>query len=659
MYHVKIERHVKIPMRDGVELCADLYRPDADEPFPVVMEYLPYRKDDRSHARQALHVELAKRGYIGCRLDVRGTGSSQGIAEDEYTETEQLDAVDAIAWLAEQPFTNGKVAMWGISYGGFNAVQVAMHRPPALKAIVPIMFTDDRYKEECHYAGGSLRALYTWSDYPLMMVALNALPPHPEAFPETWLKEWRRRLEEQPVWVLKWLQEQCDGEYWYQGSLNQNYDAIECAVLAIGGWRDGYTNTPLRTFANLKSPKKALIGPWTHALPHAAFPGPKIDYLSEVLRFFDHWLKDIDNGVMDEPPINVYVQEHDTPRAIPDHWRGYWRSEMDWPHPQGKTLELHLGPQKQLLAKAPQQEGRASFHYNPTVGVQSGIWCWALPVEQRHDDVHSLLFETAPIKSDLEIIGEPTLEVSFSATAKVAGLCAHLVDVAPDGTAVMVSKGYLNATRRNSWSDPEPLTPGTPYPLKVTLDCTAWRFRAGHRLRLSLAGTEWPNIWPTPYPSEHSVHWGGAHSARLSLPRVPLVQEEQIREFPSPRVLEPIAESFEPHTDWSVVTDQLSQEVTVKLQTSSQMRSLIRDLAFKSVEEATATVHPEDPSKVIVRGVNSMELEEAGLNVKATAHATMTGTPEVFQVMIQLEVLLDDRPFFDKRWDVSLPRQLM
>lgn len=493
-YRVKILRHVKIPVRDGTRLAADLYMPDAEGRFPVVLEYLPYRKDDRSLPRQNLQYALAQRGYVGVRLDVRGTGSSEGVAEDEYTLVEQQDACDAIQWLAEQPWSNGRVGMWGISYGGFNAVQVAMHRPPALKAIVPVMFTDDRYEEECHYAGGSLRALYTWQDYPLTMVAMNALPPHPDAFPDRWLDVWRNRLEKQSPWVLRWLREQTDGPYWRHGSLNEDYGAIECAVFAIGGWRDGYPKSPLRTFENIRAPKKVLIGPWTHMLPHEAFPGPRIDYLGEVIRFFDYWLKGIDNGVMDEPAVTVYVQEHQKPEAVPGDWSGYWRTETEWPRPDATLRSLYLGPDNRLLEEAevrerPLEEGSDSFEYDPTVGTSSGLWCWVTPTDQREDDSRSLTYETAPLREAVEIIGEPRLEVGFSASAPVAGLSAHLVDVAPDGTAVLVSKGYLNATRRDSFTDPEPLEPGKTYRLAVELDCTAWRFRPGHRIRLSLAGT--------------------------------------------------------------------------------------------------------------------------------------------------------------------------
>jgi uncharacterized protein len=657
-YPVKLVRHVKILMRDGIGLAADLFMPNAEGRFPVVLEYLPYRKDDRTLPRQNLHYALAQRGYVGCRLDVRGTGSSEGVAEDEYTLAEQLDGCEAIGWLAEQPWSSGKVGMWGISYGGFNAVQVAMHRPPALKAIVPVMFTDDRYKEECHYAGGSPRALYTWSDYPLMMVALNALPPHPEACEGDWLERWRERLERQPAWLLRWLREQTDGAYWHQGSLNRDYQAIECAVYAIGGWRDGYPSSPLRAFAHLKAPKKVLMGPWTHLLPHETFPGPKIDYFDEALRFFDYWLKGIDNGIMSEPPVTFYVQEHDKPAAMPDDWRGYWRTEGGWPQ-ESQELQLHLGHNRRLLARRPDEEGSDAFDYEPTVGIASGIWCWATPVDQRPDDARSLLYESEPLEEALEIGGEPVLEVAFSATAETAGLSVHLNDVAPNGTAVLVSKGYLNATRRASFEAPEPLEAGKVYQLTITLDCTAWRFRPGHRLRLSLAGTEWPNIWPTPYPSRHACHWGGAHTARLRLPLLPPATEAQKKTFSPPTPLQPVAESQAEAGAWQVTQDVMSERVSVFCHKADRLRSLLRETAFASAKKVTATASNAEPADVRVTGENAMELRDHGHVINAVAAGAMTGTAETFHVSIELEVTLDGRKFFGKRWDEAIPRKLM
>jgi putative CocE/NonD family hydrolase len=207
---------VRIPASDGVELSANLWLPVAvddatDERFPAILEMIPYRKDDwRAASDRGRGEWLAARGYAFCRLDVRGTGSSGGVAEDEYTARETLDGCDTVGWLAAQPWSNGNVGMWGISYGGFTAIQVAKLRPPALKAIVPMMATDDRYTDDVHYLGGCV-TVSELSQYAVSMVGMNALPPWPAYRGARWIEEWRERLERTPVWLFEWLRRRRTG----------------------------------------------------------------------------------------------------------------------------------------------------------------------------------------------------------------------------------------------------------------------------------------------------------------------------------------------------------------------------------------------------------------------------------------------------------------
>src|SRR5215212_454807 len=308
-YDIRVVKHVKIPMTDGVQLDAHLVLPNAPGRFPAVFDYYPYRKDDLTAGSMRYHHYLARRGFAALRLDVRGTGGSAGIAADEYSLQEHLDAVEAIDWMSKQPWCNGNVGMFGSSYGGFNSLQVAMHRPPALKAICPMYFTDNRYTDDCHYKGGAMQMLYDMATYGLSMVVQNALPPYQEAVGDRWAEIWEEHLKAEP-WLLPWEANQVYNDYWKQGSLCENYAAIQAATFLIGGWRDGYTNCNLRTFQHLQAPKKVLIGPWLHIWPDIGTPGPRIDHLHEMCRFYDYWLKGIDNGVMDEPPITVYVQKY-------------------------------------------------------------------------------------------------------------------------------------------------------------------------------------------------------------------------------------------------------------------------------------------------------------------------------------------------------------
>ncbi len=340
---VRVVKHLRIPMRDGVRLAADVYLPvGSDEPLPVVMDYIPYRKDEVNLAAFRHYLELPRHGYALVRVDIRGTGASEGHAVDEYVLDEQLDGYDAVEWVATQPWCDGHVNLMGISYGGFTALQVATHQPPHLTSIIPVDATDDRYTDDCHYRGGLLRMYYDLGWYGTRMIAWNAMPPDRATFGDRWAEVWRRHVDEDEPYLLAWLRHQVDGPYWRTGSVAGMLDRIVCPTFIIGGWRDGYPNPPLRLFAGLRAPKKLLVGPWDHAYPDAAIPGPRIDHLREVVRWLDHWNRGRDTGLLDEPPIAVFVMEPGT--LAPDRLDepGEWRAERSWPIPGAQERILTL-----------------------------------------------------------------------------------------------------------------------------------------------------------------------------------------------------------------------------------------------------------------------------------------------------------------------------
>ena len=290
---VRVIENEWIPLSDGCRLAARIWLPEDVEadPVPALLEYIPYRKGDNTAGPDATrHSYFAGHGYACVRVDMRGSGESDGVLLDEYSPLEQADAVEVIAWLAAQPWCTGAVGMFGISWGGFNALQVAAHRPPALKAIVTVCSTDDRYADDIHYVGGCVLGAYMLS-WGSTMLALNARPPDPAVVGERWRDMWLERLEGSPPFVDTWLSHQRRDAYWKQGSVCEDYSAIECAVYAVGGWADTYTNAVLRLLAGLPGPKKGLIGPWAHQYPHDGVPGPAIGFLQECLRWWDHWLK--------------------------------------------------------------------------------------------------------------------------------------------------------------------------------------------------------------------------------------------------------------------------------------------------------------------------------------------------------------------------------
>lgn len=521
-------RNVRIPVRDGTELAATLYLPaaaaaaaqrtgaPAAEPVPALLEYLPYRKDDAMLARDyELYSYLTKHGYAGARVDIRGTGASNGeLPDGEYSEQEQRDAEDVIAWLASQPWCSGSVGMWGISWGGFNAIQVALRRPPALKAIIAVDASDDLFHDDVHYIDGLLHL----DEYAVMIDQLNALPPAPH-FPldEETLA---RRFDSLP-WLVTWLAQQQDGPYWQRGSLRPDYGRLTVPAFLIGGWYDGYRDSVPRMFAQVPAPVKMLIGPWNHTFPHNAVPGPAIEWRDDAIRWWDHWLKGAENGIMSEPPVTVYVRDWYPPDLGLTEIPGRWRTEDAFPPERTAYQVWHCGPEHDLLPEAP-PDGSIALRYVPSAGVEAGHWWGELTPDQRGADAFSLVFDTAPLAADVEILGFPVVEISGCTDAEPMHWFGRLCDVAPDGTVTLVT-GAGRAGRPDPLRDPGSLPAATstePGGLPLELHVTSWVFPRGHRIRLSISNAMWPMIWPTPHPGTATVRLGPT-GTRLVLPVIP------------------------------------------------------------------------------------------------------------------------------------------
>ena len=655
------ERNIRIPMPDGVTLAADLFRPMTSGRYPVVVEYLPYRKNDTAWQGYFGHRYLAARGYVAVRIDVRGTGDSEGTALDEYCPREQLDGVAAIAWLAEQSWSSGAVGMFGTSYGGFNSLQVAMHRPPALKAICPMYFTDNRYTDDCHYKGGQLQMLYDVGTYGLSMVGRNMLPPRPDLVGEQWSDIWEEHLRNEP-WLLRWLAHPTLDEQWRQGSLCENYAAIECATYLIGGWRDGYTNCNLRTFANLQCPKKLMIGPWLHVQPHVGRPGPRIDHWREMARFYDYWLKGIDDGIMDEPPIAIYVQEYDRPEANRPLTSGFWRSETAFPPERGHDETLFL-VEGRLQSDDPKAEAAVTeLAYHPAVGTSFGMFSagspLVLPADQRGEEAYSTVFTGQALSEPLEILGRPRLHLQIDSDAEVITFTARLCDVAPDGSSALVTKGILNATHRESDSDPTPLVPGARYELTMELDATSWRFAPGHRVRLSISNADFPNAWPSPMLATSRLHLGGERPSRFVLPVVP----DPTEPLPAPAFApSPFAVEDEPAEEprpWRVTRDLMRgrTELTIAGNGVSQPDP---GYTLETRSLATASVDERKPAHAWMRGHQIDRYRWPGQTIELQSRGQITSTETAFNVTLHVSITVDDLPHFERRWVASFPRRLM
>ncbi|MEL7012630.1 MAG: CocE/NonD family hydrolase [Pseudomonadota bacterium] len=501
-YQIEKLDPVFITLPDGARLSATIWRPIGSGPVPAILEYLPYRRRDGTAARDALtHPYFAGHGYASVRVDIRGSGDSDGVLKDEYLPQEQEDAVAVINWLAAQEWCSGQVGMIGISWGGFNGLQVAARRPDPLKAIVTICSTDDRYADDIHYMGGALLMDNPW--WHSYMFSINTSPPDPDVIGEHWRDMWLDRLRGSGFWLESWLQHQRRDDYWRQGSICEDFGAIDAAVYAVGGWADGYSNAVFRLLAGLDCPRKGLIGPWAHKYPHFAKPGPAIGFLQECLRWWDHWLKGIDTGVMAEPQLRAWVQECVPPAPFFEERPGAWVCEDTWPSPKIASREFHLSDRGLTDAAEPGSELTISSPQD--TGTYGGRWCaFGLdpdgPSDQRGEEGGSLVFDSEPLEHDMVCLGAAELDLGVASDQPVANLIAVLSDIAPDGTALRVSYGVLNLTHRNDHATPEALVPGQPYAIGLKLNDCGHRFAAGHRVRVALSTAYWPIVWPAPAP---------------------------------------------------------------------------------------------------------------------------------------------------------------
>jgi hypothetical protein len=660
---MRIAKNVRVPMRDGVRLAADLFRPDAAGPLPALVEYHPYRKDDMSVPRNGPHHYFAEHGYASVRLDVRGTGASEGANTDEYTLQEQLDGYDAVEWIARQPWCDGQVAMFGSSYSGFTSLQVALHRPPHLKTIIPIYATDDRYADDCHYVGGTLRMYYDIGFYATRMVAWNALPAAADGLEEEWERIWQTHLEGSRPYLLTWLAHQADGPYWRPASVAGQYESIACPVFLIGGWQDGYPNPPLRLFQHLRVPRRVLIGPWNHARPDAATPGPRIDYLREMLRWLDHWMKGRDTGVQVDPPVAIYMQRYDPPHPGRQLTSGEWRWLSEWPPPGQRSLSLFPAPEGGLAAEPPPRQGVAEFRYVPTVGVAGGLWSGGLsvglPGDQRPDEAYSLVFTSDPLAEPLELLGRPQAILRAASSAPVAAFVAKLCDVAPDGSSALVTRGVLNATRRLSLAAPAPLEPEQTYELTLELDATGWIFEPGHRIRLAIAGTDFPNVWPTPLAATNRVILGGPAPSCLVLPLAPADAPGAPRpEFLPPPPPRPTADVTTDGPTWEVRHDVMRGTTAVHIAHGRSLK-LPDGSEITERQRLQCTAARDDPATASAEGETHIRRAHRGKVTECTALGRLASSATTLDLTVDLQVLHNGRSHFQRRWSASFPRLLL
>lgn len=653
-----------IPMPDGVRLAARIWLPeDADsDPVPAILEYLPYRKRDDTAARDQLtHPWFAGHGYAGVRVDMRGTGDSDGVCEGEYLRQEQDDAIAVIEWLAAQPWCSGQVGMMGISWGGFNGLQVAARRPPALAAVITLCSTDDRYGDDIHFMGGAmLTDNLSWG---ATAFAIAHTPPDPEIVGSRWREIWKRRLEGNGLWLLDWFRHQHRDEFYAHGSICENYADIEIPVYAVGGWADGYTNAIPRMMENLTCPRKALIGPWAHKYPHFATPEPRIGFLQEALRWWDAHLKGASNGIMEEPMMRAWMQEPAAPDPQPAQRPGRWISALCWPPPDAKSLRLHLADAG-LFREAQPAASPLLLASPETAGCAAPAWCaYGIgadgALDQNREAGLMRFFESEPLTEDMELFGFPLLRVRVSSATEQANLAATLSMVAPDGAATLAGFGILNLTHRNGSAAPQPMPLDRPVDATLQLNAIGQRIPAGWRLRLALSSAYWPMIWPSAERAALTLHLSDSwldlplHIAADNAPTLP--------PFPAPQSAPPLeAEQMSPakHTRAHTIDSVSGEERHRRSSDSGRVRHLHTGLETRHVCKETFRIHPADPNsaravcrwrKTYARGDWKAEVK---VKTSVAAHA------DVWRIRARLTARDQDGVVATKIWSNDIPRPL-
>lgn len=640
-----------IVMPDGCRLSARIWMPkDAGQnPVPAILEHLPYRKRDGTTYRDEFtHPYLAGHGYACIRVDTRGNGDSDGLMEDEYSEQELQDACEVIAWAAAQPWCNGNVGMMGISWGGFNSLQVAARQPPALKAVITLCSTADRYADDIHYKGGCL--LGENAGWAATMLSYSSRPPDPALIGERWRGMWLERLVNQPFLAATWLGHQRRDAYWKRGSICEDFSAIHAAVLSIGGWHDGYRNTIANLVANIEAPVKGIVGPWIHKYPHYAAPEPRIGFLQEALRWWDRWLKGVDTGVENDPAYRVWLMDSVRPARWHDRRPGRWVAEAEWPSPNIREKRIALipvgcGP---VVVASPQTCGLAGGEYFPfTFGPE-------LPGDQRPDDALSVCFDQPVLADPLDILGAPEVVFRLASDRPQANICVRLCDVHADGASELIAYGVLNLTHYKSHELPQVLVPSEVFDARVVLDQCAYRVPAGHRLRIAVSTSYWPMIWPSPQPAMLTLE-----DADLVLPLRPLAAGDEVAFFEPEAATPWRTETLRPaSSERRVTVDQKTGVTTLTIADDfGEVRDLDHGLVNGSIVREAWSIHPDDPLSARLEVHWTQTLSRGAWSVRTEAFTQMWSDAETFHLRGRIEAHEGGTCVFERDYSEAMARK--
>jgi len=634
LHGVRVKRNVLIPLSDGVSLAGDLFIPDIPGRFPALVSYYPYHKDDLIGALfDHPNRYFAARGYANILVDLRGLGNSEGIAWDVGDPREGTDGAEIVEWAAGQPWCDGNVGMWGMSYGGITSFKTAALAPAHLKAIVPMFGGLDHY-HDIVYPGGCFNCLGILGGWGPFMTAMNLTPPMYQDPDGRWYRLWRERLKAgRAPYILPYKEHPDFDEYWKSKTIAG--ENITVPSFLMGAWRDIFPEAMVRAYERIRGPRRILMGPWMHEMPDlAAFA--QVDYLAEMTRWWDCWLKGIDNGVRNEPPVVIYVQGQG------------WRYESEWPIARTTDSVSYLSLSDSgiggLVTEPSAQANEVSYQGDPTVGVMAGLWDptgtgLGLPLDQGPDDLRSITFTGEPLLEALEITGSPeaTVYVALDEGAD-ANLVVKLCDVAPGGHSALITTGWAKASRQD---------PARTLEFRVPLWATSYVVHAGHRLRVAVSCSDFPRIWPTRSNPRIRLATGTPTPSAVRLPVVPPAETPELHlPVPDPNVKRTPLD-IEGVPRWQIAQDKATGTMVVSTGIRSAIQSVGRDGRFEIDRTGRASVSAATPEAARVEGEATIRLQTPqGSNVIVQSRLRVTQDGQDFRA----SVTVDGQLVFERQW---------
>ncbi len=512
---------------------------------PAIVEFNPYRRRDGTMIGDAkMYPWFAYNDYLCFRIDLPGSGDSEGVLTDEYSEEELLACVQVINQVAAHPSCDGNVGMMGKSWSALNALMMAARkdRPPALKAVIVCDGSDDRYNDDVHYMGGAMMFdNYSW---PSSMWGWIAQPPDPAVVGDAWRAMWKARIEGADFWFKQWASHQARGAYWTATAVRDHYGDVGVPVFIMSGWQDGYKNPVEHVITGLSAlgkPVAGLIGAWGHKYPFNGYPGPRVDWLNYIVtHWWDRWLKGKTPPPETEwPQLAVWLGASKEPsKSACDDEIGKWVAEDGMWQSRVKESIFHLRP-NQRLGKKPKHATVISSGKPvlDTEMLETSSWgeCGNddLPGNQSPFDKQSLYFDSDPLPKDLDVFGAPIVTLTVSADRPIAALAIRLNEVsAKTGASHLVCYRFCNlAARSGDLAAPERIEPGVPFSFRVVLNMMGHSFKRGWRIRLTLSPSFYPTLWESPELVTITLHMGeadGLAASAITLPgRLPRDEDER------------------------------------------------------------------------------------------------------------------------------------